>query len=263
MYGPLLKNEDGEIEDPFEDFKNDTHVIRLRTQDNEVNTVKGFAAMRGQSLTEQEKRILLEGEWEDPVDSARFLESMILWEHCFDPELQPFGRHRPQIMALDAGVSGDSFGMVSLGRHPADKKRTAVAHHKVWYPPKGGTIDFEEVENYIADYCKENAVIEICYDPYQLHYMQERLTKRRVAYCFDFNQGDMRLEADKMLFDTILSRTISHRNEHDLRVHVDNANRKLGPDDKRLRLVKRAKHLKIDLAVCLSMANYRCLSLNL
>ncbi len=44
---------------------------------------------------------------------------------------------------------------------------------------------------------------------------------------------------------------------------MDNADKKLSDDGRRMRIVKREEALKVDLAVCLSMASYECLRLNL
>lgn len=270
-YGPIILNSNGQAVDPrnpnqpdqFISFKEDVRVIQLRTQDNEENTFAGFANKRGQSLTEDEKRLLLEGEWEDPSDTSKFLDSITLWDLCQDNDLPPSTRHTPLVAAIDAGVSNDNFGFVAVSRHPKNKGCVAVRHVKLWQPPRGGKINFQEVEDYIVEFCKNNAVVELVYDPYQLHFMSQRLTDRRAVFCQSFPQGNDRLEADKGLLDTIYSRRIAHKGEADLRAHLDNANRKLDLDEHKLRIVKRADNLKIDLAVCLSMATYRCLTLNL
>jgi phage terminase large subunit-like protein len=271
-YGPLVIDpETGlsidprnpEQQDPFESFKRDVRLLKLRTEDNEVNTFAGFAAKRRQSLTEDEARILLEAEWEDPADTSRFLESIILWDQCKEDNLAASSRFTPMVAAADAGVSNDCFAFLAVSRHPVHKQNLAVRHTKVWVPKGGRKLEFQEIEDYIYDFCKANSVVELCYDPFQLHFMQQRLTARRAVYCYEFSQGSDRLEADKGLLDLIRARRIAHSGEQDLRAHLDNANRRLAAEEKKLRIVKRMPSQKIDLAVSLSMAAYRCLALNL
>jgi phage terminase large subunit-like protein len=101
----------------------------------------------------------------------------------------------------------------------------------------------------------------VTYDPYQLHYMAERLGD--TVWCDPFGQMGPRLEADRLLLDLITHRRIAHAGTPVLREHLANADRKVDPDGRRLRIVKRQPHLKIDAAVCLSMAAARCLELAL
>ena len=98
-------------------------------------------------------------------------------------------------------------------------------------------------------------MIEICYDEYQLHSTASRLRKELVTYFRVFPQGQDRLIADKMLKDAIRERTIRHHGEEKLRDHVLNAIAKL--EGEKIRLMKKSDKMKIDLAVCLSMAHNR------
>ena len=59
------------------------------------------------------------------------------------------------------------------------------------------------------------------------------------------------------LLHLIEQRRFGHTGDAVLREHIDNANRKMDADGRRLRIVKRRHSLKIDLAVMLSMGAAR------
>jgi phage terminase large subunit-like protein len=140
---------------------------------------------------------------------------------------------------------------------------------QVWTPPRNGQIDFTGTETnpgpelVIRNLCRDFRVMQLAYDPYQLVSMAQNLTRDSVVWCKAFSQTHDRLEADKQLLDSIVQKRLAQDGNPQLRAHVDNANRKPDPETRKLRLVKRSQGQKIDLAVCLSMANYECLRLNL
>lgn len=198
------------------------------------------------------------------------------WEAC-QGELPAFTKHIPTILAMDAGVSGDCFALVASvnrGRHSSIR-----ASHK-WEPPKNGKIDFLGTaenpgpERLIVKLCAQWNIVQLRYDPYQLHDMATRLAsgvpidaqgnivERSEAVrilkinCVEFTQGQPRLRADKQFYDKIREQRLHHNGDPDLAQHVSNANQKIDADDRSLRIVKRTEHLKIDLAVAASMATY-------
>lgn len=103
----------------------------------------------------------------------------------------------------------------------------------------------------------------MAYDEYQLADMAQRLKQQRGIHMRKFSQAGERAVADKRLFDAIRDRMVVHSGEPDLHEHLQNAHKKEEGDGQRLRLVKRSDKAKIDLAVCLSMANDRVRHLNL
>jgi phage terminase large subunit-like protein len=170
--------------------------------------------------------------------------------------LPPLVAAEPLVGAVDAGVSDDSFGIVFVGAYGGGIAERAILHYE---PPEGGAIDFDQVEQDIRDFCKAHNVIQLTYDSYQLHQMMTRLLNQGVVWTDPFSQGSDRLEADKALLDAVMGRTIAHDGDSRLRTHMDNANRKL--DGGRLRIVKRTQRGKIDLAVALSMAHHRAITM--
>lgn len=185
-----------------------------------------------------------------------FLPSIALWDACEEP-LPPLDAHTPCILALDAGESNDVFASVLVSAHPTDAQRLAVRYVRGYVPTPGVALDFDAIEQDIRELCQRYAVQQLAYDPFLLGQTVRRLTNGPNAIrtpCEPFPQGAARLEADKGLYDHITQRRIAHDGDADLRAHVANANKKIDTEGRRLRIVKRVYSLKIDLAVCLSMA---------
>lgn len=267
-FGPWEKKDEP---DPLAAFKRDALVITLLTEDNEENLEKDFARKRRQTLTEREARVLLQAEWEDLEEATRFLESMTWWD-ALEEDLPALGEREPLVIALDAAVSGDTFGMIGVTRHPDPARRVdsvAVRYVRSWKAEPGKKIDYQGTEDNpgpereLRRLIGRFNVVIVVYDPYQLHDMATRLSRERLAWFEDFGQNVPRLKADKALLDMILARRLAHDGNRDLRNHVDNADKKTDKDHKQLRIVKRSDALPVDLTVCLSMGSERCLYLNL
>ena len=185
-----------------------------------------------------------------------FLPSIALWDACKEA-LPPLDAHTPCILALDAGESNDVFASVLVSAHPTDPQRLAVRYVQPYVPAAGVALDFDAIEADIRELCSRYAVQQLAYDPFLLGQMVRRLTNGPDAIrtpVEPFPQGAARLEADKGLYDLITQRRIAHDGNAELRAHIANANKKIDAEGRRLRIVKRVYSLKIDLAVCLSMA---------
>lgn len=192
-----------------------------------------------------------------------------LWDLCQE-ELPPFapekeglaGSKIPVVLGVDAGVSNDCFGIVAVTRHPHPSRQAtdvAIRAVKIWTAPSGGHIDFAEPEAFIKEICKLYNVVQIAYDPYQLESMMQGLRRDAIAWCEEFSQQKDRLVADSELRDLIVNRMLAHDGSPALREHILNAAAKLEKkEDSKLRIVKKAPHRKVDLAVATSMACHRC-----
>ena len=185
------------------------------------------------------------------------------WDAC-KGTLSTLATVDPVVIAADAAVSGDCFGVVAVSRGDAGVE---VRSARKWTPPPNGKIIFSNPddpddphtpEGIIRRLCDDFNVIEIAYDPYQLHDFATRL-KQQGYPCREFPQGQDRLIADKQLYDIIREKRITHDGAPDLSEHVKNANSKADGD--KLRIVKRSDAMKIDLAVALSMATARIMKL--
>lgn len=255
-FGPLLPD------DPRASFKQSALVIDLLTADNAHNLAAGYVENRAKTLTAAEARVLLEAAWEDIDDTDRFLPSMIWWDACRE-DLPPLSAREPLVLAADGAVSGDTFALVGVTRHPARHADVAVRLVLTWTPPRSGKLDYAPIREELRRLCRTFNVVQLTYDPYQLHEMMTGLQAEGLVWTDEFLQGAPRLVADKQLYDLIVGQRLAHDGDDALRQAITNADRKIDGEDRKIRIVKRADDLKIDPAVALSMAAARCLALNL
>lgn len=198
---------------------------------------------------------------------------------------------QPMVIGIDGAVSGDCFGFVVVSRNPeahvptcsrgraggcwgCDKQVAVRASHK-WVPPKGGSIQYRPDPDparrdgrtpweVLEWYAKNFNIVEVAYDPFQLHDFATDAQKAMRVWCRQFSQGIERLVADSDLYNLIVERRIRHNGDMDIREHFTNANAKLQTnEDSKMRIVKKSETRRIDLAVCVSMAAKECLRLNI
>jgi len=219
-------------------------------------------------LTELEFRRIHRNEWVASTDAFVPIE---WWDAC-KVSLPDMASGQLTIVALDAAVSGDCFGIAVVSKL-ADMLQ--VRYARQWTPPPGGKIvfsnphdkdDMTTPEGVVRQLAKQFPVAEFCYDEYQLHDFCSRLRKTGVGHFRAFGQGQDRLIADKQLYDVIKERRIQwdarSPGMDDMRTHIQNSNQKA--ENERLRIVKRSDEGRpIDLTVCLSMASARALYLNI
>ena len=274
---PHCKSTDYTTDDPLHAFKLQSTVLRLSTRDNEDNLYKGFSTQRALSLSEKEARVLLEAAWEDTDEDSQFLPSMELWDRLNTPDIPALTITDPLILGVDAGKGrfndqADCFAIVGVTRHwDKDKRRNhcVVRYVRTWTARSGKNIDFlgtpddpgPELE--IRRLCNQYNVIQVAYDPYQLHDMMSRLQREHVVWTEEVGQGKERLQADSDLRQVIIDSRITHSGERILQEHIRNADKLVDDAGSKCRIVKREDKHKIDAAVALSMAVYRCLSLNI
>lgn len=235
-------------------------------------TPEYYASEMAVITSEQEFNRIHRNQWASPQEVFIPAE---WWDACFDPKMpelkQSHGRpNTPIVLALDAGVSDDNFGIVGVSRHPDLPEDTCQRLARRWTPPKGGKIDFVGTEEnpgpeiYVERLCQQYNIVEITYDPYQLEDFAGRMRRKGIAWFKPFDQGAKRAIADSAYRSRIRDRRIHHSGDPILREHVLNADAKKDTSgEKQIRLVKRAENMKIDLAVAHSMADYEAMRLNL
>ena len=220
-----------------------------------------------------------------------------IWDQLYDPTiplLEP-GSKEAIVLALDAAVTNDCFGVAAVTRHPDPKRHEEVVIRRTrkWSPTDfaSGRIDFDECERWIRLICgggcanghpcswpdagcdecaakrwaiPPHNVVQVTFDPFQLEDMSQRLVRDGVAWMSEFDQGTERLIGDGMMYRLALQRKLWHSNDPDLREHIGNSKAKLQTDqESHMRIVKKAPARKIDLAVAAAMAVKRCLALNI
>lgn len=175
----------------------------------------------------------------------------------------------PMVIAADAAISDDNFGLWMGCRHPTIPDQVIKIYSKKWEPKPGRKLDYQGTaenpgpEMEIERLCKEYNVVWITYDQFQLHDMMTRLRKKGLAIIKPFGQEKDRLLSDSQLRTLIGERRYWHRGEPDDREHFQNADAKINPEDNKIRIVKRVDTLKIDLCVVASMGSYQVLRLNI
>lgn len=269
-FGPLQKRDD------FAAFKKESKVYTLRIEDNikAGNVDADYVKTRSSSLTEKERLVRVEAEWADEEDDTKFIENILLW----DTLRQDFDFIKPKsqggyadalVLGVDGSVSRDTFAIVGVTRHPDNIENVLVRLCKVWEPGSSGKIDFQGTpdnpgpELYIKTLTQNYNVVVIVYDEYQLHDMMSRFVKDGIAWCEAFSQVKGRTVADQQLYDLILQKRIYHTGQEELRSHIKNAGALIDVDSRKRRMIKMNQSKKIDAAVALSMAAYKCLYLNL
>lgn len=215
------------------------------------------------TLLESEFNRMHRNQWTSAIDSFVPAE---WWSAC-KQSIPGLSANQPMVLAVDASVTDDSFGLIGVTRYGLEG--VEVRYVRRWIPPKGGKIDFQGTEDSpgpereIRRLCEVYNVVMVAYDPYQLEDMAGRLSREGVAWMYAFNQGAARLRADSDLRTIIRDKRIRHSGEPELMEHIMNAGAKTDGEDSRIRIVKRAQHLKVDLAVALSMGANRIMYLTL
>lgn len=270
MFGPWEDNG----EDPYEAFKREAKVTTLKLRDNASNLAEGYVELRVQSLTAVEERILADAEWEDEDDIQRFLPSMALWD-SLKTSIPTLDNRTPLVIALDAATGrqstvSDCFGMVAVSPRPGGQKGSAIRYIQKWQAKPGQQIRYRTAnEDGPGDVLRwlinTYRVVCVTYDPHQLIFVAQELENEGLVWVEKFNQTADRLDADKYLYDSIMQGEIEFDPEMsgtgELRMHIDNADRKVDIDRHDFRIVQGRG--KIDLAVSLSMANRLLSELNL
>ena len=227
---------------------------------------------------EEEEKLLLPGEFRrmhrnEWVTSVETFVPIEWWDACKVDVLPEYNQKTAMVISMDAGVSNDPFGIIMVYRDPLDKERVVLKYARRWLPPKGGKINFQGTERHpgpemeLEKRIDENNVVMVAYDPYQLEDMAGRWRRKRVVWMYAFEQGARRLRADSMLRAKIRDKGIVHDGSFDVvRENLLNANAKITSEeleDSKLRIVKKTKDKKVDLAVALSMAVHEAMRLNI
>jgi len=220
---------------------------------------KAYFSQQMSELSEDEFRRVHKNEW---VGSTTKFVQDLWWDSC-RVDSTKIEDQETVVVAVDAAYAenGDCFSVVVVGKHPTDQDKYAVKEARFWRAGNNGKLEFKNVNDesdpkypygYVIDLAKRYRVLEVAYDPYQLHSMATEQNKKRYAFWREFTQGKPRSVSDNELYDSIRDGTLVHPGIAQLSEHVKNAGR-----DSKGRLVKLDKKRKIDGAVATSMANNR------
>lgn len=187
------------------------------------------------------------------------------WEACYSPDVHALipGDERFIVLGADASTSRDLTALAGVA-YNRDASTVDVVYCRVWKPVENAlvgkqVIDLDAtIKAEILRLAKENKVVGVLYDPYQLHSISMSLREAGINM-IEMPQTAQRVEADQALYDAIIGRSIRHFNHPDLNEHVVNAVAVETP--RGFRLAKEKASRKIDLAVALSMAHSRAAEL--
>ena len=215
------------------------------------------------------------------------------WDACADITMPPVSHTQPIVLGADASVSSDCMALVGVTRDTRAGRGSDILQRLLysWEPTRGHPLNYSlTLEPTIRRLCTGHIhprhesctdhslvgqlgvcvpgepynIVQIAYDPYQLHDMMTRLTGEGIVWCRPFSQMEARMVADKALYDLVRDRRLTHTGDYVLRQHIANAAAKSSPSDNtRMRIVKKAEGSKIDAVVALSMAVSECLRLSL
>lgn len=264
-FGGIEQNQlkDVKNDDPLIDFKREAFCGTVPVHLNLENLDPAYIKHRALSLTSKERRVLMDAEWEEEEDVAKFI-NIMWWDACAEPTRAWF-KTEPTVIGVDAATGGatataDCFAVVAVTRHPDDREKVLVRYCGIWQPPPHKELDFTGPLSEIERICHDFAVVEVCYDPLQLHLAMSELRKKGIN-AKKFPQGQPRLVADRNLQSLIMSRRVIHSGDVSLRSHIDNADfKKYGEDG--IRIVKRSDSQKVDACVALSMSINRLMYFN-
>ncbi len=189
------------------------------------------------------------------------------WDACESKVLPPRRDDEELVIAVDAGTDSDSFAIYAgtkfFERDKTTGERIAkilTRYVKVWEPERyEGHFDFSEPEAEIRRLCSEYNVVQICYDRWQLKHFIDRLDAEGLAWFEPFDQMAERDISDKLLYDLVRRKHFIHWGDETQKEHFTNADKKV--DGKKMRIVKRADKMKIDLTVATSMAVKRIMDI--
>lgn len=202
------------------------------------------------TLVPSEFKRIHRNQWADAV--AAFI-PIEWWKAC--KATYTLEANEPVIIGVDAATTSDCFAICMVSRRD---EHVYVHYVKIWIPPKGGSIDYNEPETELKRLINAYNVIEVAFDSFQLVSMMQRLRSEEFVNARAFSQGGDRLMADKRLYDMIRARAIHHNGEPELIEHIGNAAAEIDKNDSKLRIVKRQLDKKIDSVVALAMCTDRC-----
>ena len=231
---------------------------------------KEYYAAEEAVLTPNEFLRMHRNQW---VSSTETFVPIEWWHACrrSDEEYPQIDKKRhPVIVTIDAAVSGAALGLWAGCIHPnhpqdiielyANKWEPGGEDHKIDYYGTEGNPGMDlELRRLIREY----NVVMVAYDEFQLHSYCSALKKEGLTWFRPFPQGKDRLIGDSLFRDMIRERRYWHRGNKAMTEHVQNADAKVDPEDRKIRIVKGSEKRNVDLAVCAAMGCRELMRLNL
>jgi phage terminase large subunit-like protein len=226
------------------------HRLPWQTEDYYKSQYKDFLS-RGRLI--QYIR-LHDNEW---TRGENALIDMDIYDSCVDSSRSPLppGSYFPLYLAVDIGIVSDHSAVVGVYQDPEDKDTYILALTKNWTPDKSNPMDIEDVKKFLRFIRDHYNIAAVGYDPYQFHQAAMELESEGFPVVA-INQSDSVMVPATMLFiQKLASNQLKLYPDGTLRDHVGSAKGKEIPN-RGVRVTKKDKNDKIDLAVALIMAVY-------
>lgn len=227
---------------------------------------EAYYASERQNLTLAQYERLHLNWWTESVNQFAPVE---WWDRLGNNSLRlpEVGDRTPLVLGADASVTGDCTALTAWSRHPNPARHQELAQRyiKIWTPTREHPMDYTlTIEAEIRRLCAEYNVVELAYDPFQLHKLGTDLTREAVCWARPFGQGIDREKGDYLFYTMVRDKQLEHIVDDEMSQHFANAGVKMAAqEDTKLRIVKRLKDRPIDAVVASSMACMECKRLNL
>lgn len=154
-------------------------------------------------------------------------------------------------VGVDAATKRDCAAVCAVGWD--ESGLLVVLAHKIWVPPKRGTLDLEATtERYVRELRRRFGSIQVSFDPSQMIRSGQELQRAGVRM-IELPQTSANLtQASQSLYDVVKERRLQCYPAPDLRQHILNSVVVESP--RGWRLAKEKASRKIDAAVALSFA---------
>ena len=174
------------------------------------------------------------------------------WDKCVDPSARPvlMDKSLPVFVAVDASLRHDSTAIVVCA---FVEQRVHLITHKVFQPSPVEPLDLEAtVEAMVLDLNKRFRVVSVCYDPWQLQSVMQRLARAGIRVEeFPQSPGNLTI-ASQNLYELIEGRNLVAYSDAGLRLAISRA---VAIETGRgWKISKEKGSHKIDLVVSLAMA---------
>jgi phage terminase large subunit-like protein len=192
---------------------------------------------------------LHENRW---VSNESSLFDLAEWDACVDPDHRPPlpNSRLPIYVGADASVKKDRSAVVSVYR---DGNMVCLGPFITWQPSRDDPMDFESsIEAYIKSLASNYSVMEVRYDPYQLHRSATTLRAEGINMVeWPQTVGNM-TDCGQALWDAVRHRTLRLYHDDELRKEASFAVGKETP--RGMRIIKEKSSHKIDSIISLAMA---------
>ena len=175
------------------------------------------------------------------------------WDLCVDPTLGPAAPDKklPIWVALDMGIVKDSTAVVGMTWDGLNKQIRLV-NHRIFYPSKGQTVQFLEVEAYLHYLRDRFNLREIRFDPWQMERtFQELLGQRWPIVKYDQTPANLTAMGSN-LYDAITGHWLRVYPCDEIRTAVSHAIAR--ESGRGWKITKEKSSHKIDVVVALAMA---------